>query len=129
MKKTLNVLLILTSLFGYIEWGKDQHSFLFQMEYEIVFGASRAASNFTHPAILIPLLGQLIILFTIFQKTPNRWLTFLGLACLSTIMLLIFVAGIASLNYRIILSAIPFLVTAIFVLRYNWYPDNKISAK
>ncbi|MBK8704259.1 MAG: hypothetical protein IPN33_11995 [Saprospiraceae bacterium] len=129
MKKILNILLILTSLFGYIEWGKDQHSFLFQMEYELIFGAARNASNFAHPIILLPLLGQLTILFTIFQKTPNRWLTFIGLACLSTIMLLIFVAGIASLNYRIILSAIPFLVTGVLVLGYNRNRAEKASAK
>ncbi|NUQ26160.1 MAG: hypothetical protein HUU34_19595 [Saprospiraceae bacterium] len=127
MKKTLNILLILTSLLGYIEWGKDQHSFLFQMEYELIFGAARDASNFAHPIILLPLLGQLIILFTIFQKTPNIWLTFIGLGCLSTIMLLILAAGIGSLNYRIILSALPFVITGILIIRNHWRKMREVN--
>jgi hypothetical protein len=34
-QKLLNLGLIITSLFGHLEWGKDHKMFLFQMEAEI----------------------------------------------------------------------------------------------
>lgn len=116
-KKILNVLLLASSLIGYLEWGKEKSSFLFQMEYDILFGAAWNPSNFLHPLILLPFIGQLVLIVSLFQKTPGKVITLSGVACLSTIMLMILLAGSLAGNFRIVLSSLPFLITAGFVLR------------
>lgn len=124
MKKLLNILLILTSLIGYLEWGKDHQMFLFRMEYEIFFHTPDKDAM-VHPAVLIPLLGQLILLFTVFQKTPSKALTFIGLISLSVLLLFLFFIGATSGNMKILLSTIPFIVTGILVVRAH--RNRKVS--
>jgi len=120
MKKLLNTCLLLTSLIGYLEWGKGQHSFLGQVEYDMIFGVKQHSENFMHPFVLLPLLGQLLLLITLFQKTPTRILTLTGILCLGTIMLMILVVGSLSLNIRIIASALPYTILAIIALVKNF---------
>lgn len=119
MKKILNICLLLSSLVGYLAWGTGQHGFLFQLEYELINKARHNPGSLLHPFVLLPLFGQLLILYTLFQKTPGRIPTLIGLACLSLIMLMILLVGILSLNIKIVASALPFIISAIFVLRLN----------
>jgi len=118
MKRILNICLLLSSLVGYLAWGSGQHGFLIQMEYELIAKGRHDPGSFLHPFILLPLLGQILILYTIFQKTPGRIATLTGLACLSLIMLMILLVGILAMNIKIVASALPFIFTGIFVLRY-----------
>ncbi|MBL0355418.1 MAG: hypothetical protein IPP72_00340 [Chitinophagaceae bacterium] len=120
MKRLLNILLLFTFLLGYLEWGKGNHLFIFQAEAEIFQKAATGIQSILHPFILIPFLGQLIIIYTIFQKQPGRLLTLVGLACLSLIMLFLLFIGIVSFNSKIVASTIPFLIVGILVLRCHW---------
>lgn len=128
MKKLLNLCLVGTFLLGYLAWGKDQHMFLWQAEAEIFSKARHNFSSVLHPFTLVPFLGQLMLLYTIFQKKISRRLTLAGLACLSVLMLLLLVIGLLILNIKIIASTLPFLITGIFVLRYNWRSPGKVPA-
>jgi hypothetical protein len=119
MKQLLNLCLIVSSLFGYLEWGHNMHSFLFQVEYVLILKGKGTPDSFLHPLVLLPLVGQLLLLFTLFQKTPSRLLTYLGLTGLSLIMLMVLVVGVLSRNLGIICSALPFIMVAIFVLKAN----------
>ena len=119
MKKLLNALLILTSLVGYLEWGGGNHGYLFQLEADIFLLASANFLSVVHPFILIPFLGQLLLLITLVQKVPGRLLTFIGMGCLSLIVLMLLLVGLLGMNARIIICALPFLVTAIFVIRLH----------
>ncbi len=118
MKKILNLCLLLSSLLGYLEWGGGQHSFLGQAEFELLFGSS-TTDNFAHPFVLIPLAGQLLLFITLFQKTPSRILTYIGLGSLSLLLLFMFAIGIMSMNFKIIASVIPFIVFGVLVIRAN----------
>ena len=120
MKKLLNLGLILTSLIGYLEWGGGNSEFLFQIEYDLIFGALKDLNNFKHPFVLLPMLGQVLVLITLFQKTPGRTFTFIGLACMSLLMLFILLAGVLGLNPRVILSTLPFIIIGILVVRAHW---------
>ena len=115
-KRILNSLLLVTSLLGYLEWGVDKHSFLFQTEYEILFGEGFKLENFIHPFILLPLFGQLLIAVSLFQKTPSKKLSIFGIIFLSVIMLMILLVGCLSGNFLIILSTIPFITTSVLVI-------------
>ncbi len=66
--KLLNIILIITSLFGYLEWGQDNTSFLFEVEYLVLKNIFTTVESVLHPFILIPLFGQIILFFTIFLK-------------------------------------------------------------
>lgn len=114
--KILNFLLIFTSLFGYLEWGNNNSSFLFQMEYLILTQIFTDIKSVIHPFILLPLFGQLLILITLFQKRPGKVLIFVGIACLGLLLGLMFFIGILGMNLKIIASTLPFILTAIFTI-------------
>lgn len=117
--KLLNALLIFTSLFGFLEWGKDNQTFLFQAEVEILTKLVSDPGSVIHPFTLLPLFGQLLLLITLFQKSPGRILTFLGLAGIGVLLALMFIIGLMSLNVKILLSTLPFLITAFITIRHH----------
>ena len=125
MKRLINICLFLAFLMGYLEWGKNQHAFIFKMETEILVKGFTDFKSIFHPLIWIPFTGQIMILVTIFQKKISRALSLTGLAFLSTLMLLLFIIGLLTLNFKVTGSAIPFLIAVIFVLKYHWKKTNK----
>jgi hypothetical protein len=116
--KLLNALLIISSLFGYLEWGKDNHSFLYEIEAKILIKIFHEPESVLHPFTVLPLLGQILLLFTLLQKRPNRILTFIGIASIGMLLLLMFAIGCMSLNFKILFSTVPFLVLAYFTVRH-----------
>lgn len=118
MKKLLNLCLLLTFLIGYLEWGKNSHLFIFQAEAELFSKALDKPLEVLHPFILIPFSGQLVLLFTLFQKEPGKVLTFISLACLSLLMLLLFLIGLLEMNSKMIVFNLPFIITGIFIFRH-----------
>ena len=116
--KLLNLLLILTSLIGYLEWGKDYKLFLFQVEAEIISKLFINPVSVIHPFTILPLTGQLVLLVTLFQKKPNKVLTFIGIGGLGVLLGLMFVIGLIALKFKILFSTIPFLVIAFLTIRY-----------
>lgn len=116
--KILNSLLIISSLFGYLEWGGNNHQFLFQAEAGIICKFFSEPSSVLHPFVLLPLFGQILLLITLFQKTPNKLLIYMAIGCLGILLAFMFVIGIMSLNFKIILSTAPFLVLAIYTILY-----------
>lgn len=118
--KILNFLLVLTSLIGLLEWGKDNHMFLFEAEAEIIGKLFTDPMSVLHPFILLPLFGQLLLLVTVFQKRPRRVFTIIGLSGLSLLLLLMFLIGVMEVNYKMIFFALPFIIVAILVIRQLW---------
>jgi len=110
--KILNFLLIITSLLGYLEWGIDKHFYLFEIEQQIISDIFKNKSIITHPFVLFPILGQFLLLFTIFQNRPSILLTFIGIICIALLLGFIAAIGIISCRYKILLSTIPFLIFA-----------------
>ena len=117
MKRIINVCLILTSLAGYLEWGTDKSAFLFQTEAEVFRKFFVNPLDVIHPFVLLPLFGQMLLVFTLFQKVPGRTLSLTGLVSLSILMLLLFFIGIISFNWKILISSLPFILTGIYALR------------
>lgn len=116
--KILNLGLILTSLFGYLEWGENNSMFLFQGEWEVLSTLFSDPLSIIHPFTMLPLLGQILLISTLFQKQPGRIRTFLGLGGIGVLLLLIFIAGIMGSNFKIVLSTLPFFVCAFLVVRH-----------
>ena len=120
--KILNLLLVLFSLFGYLEWGENQRQFLFQVEGEVLLKMFQDPATLFHPFVSLPLLGQILLVVTLFQKHPKKWLTYAGIGGIGILLTLMLFIGILNSNFKIILSTLPFLITAIFTI---WYSRKK----
>lgn len=114
--KVLNILLIITSLFGYLEWGIDNKSFLFEAEYEVLSKLFTDPESAAHPFTLFPLSGQILLLITLFQKQPGKMLTYAGIACLGILLGFMFFIGITGPHFKILISTLPFLITVIYTI-------------
>jgi hypothetical protein len=122
-RKILNTCLLCSSLVGYLEWGTDQGGFLFLLEWEVFAKGFQHPMEVLHPFTILPLIGQLLLLVTLFQKTPSKLLSLTGLIFLSLLLLLISFIGVLDFNLKIFASTIPFLVS--FVLSILLYFKNK----
>lgn len=120
MKRVWNILLLLSFQFGYLEWGKDQHLFLFQAIGELYAKARLNPLSVLHPLTILPFIGMLLFLLTIFQKTPSRLITFAGAIGMISIMLIILLIGLVDPNCKMLLSALPFFTFLFFVVKSNW---------
>jgi len=116
-RKFLNAALIFTSLIGYLEWGAGNHSFLFQAEGEVLSKLFTDPMSVLHPFTLLPLFGQIILFLSLFQKTPSKIMTYIGLAGLAVLLFFITLVGVLGMNYKIVLSTVPFIVTSILVVK------------
>ena len=116
-KKVLNLLLIVTSLFGYLEWGTDSHTFMIQAEAEVIGKLLTEPLAVIHPLTVLPMLGQIALLVTLFQKIPNRTLTWFGIASIGLLFAFILLAGLLGMHALVALSTAPFLIIALLTIR------------
>ena len=116
--KLLNTLLLLTSFLGYLEWGKNQNVFLAHAEWDILKKIATSPLSVVHPLIIIPMLSQCLLLFTLFQKKPSKIITYLAIIGLGILFGFISLAGLLSLNIKIVSSTLPFLITALVAIPY-----------
>ncbi len=126
--KWLNLGILITSLLGYHEWGADNKYFIFQMEWEVITKMLADVSAVFHPLIILPMLGQILLLITLFQKEPGRLLTYLGTGMLCVILAFIFLIGLLNLNIKVMVSFIPFILIVTFMIRHHWLRSQKIVA-
>lgn len=126
--KILNFLAILTSLFGFLQWGKGNSMFLFQAEAEVISKLFISPVDVIHPLTILPLIGQVLLLVTIFQKEPSKIITLIGVCALGVLLGLMFVIGLIDLDIKALVSTIPFFITVFFVLRYHKKNVKKTAA-
>ena len=115
--RVLNFLLLATSLCAYLEWGGKQHLFLFQAELMLFSKLMHDPLAVLHPMIVLPFIGQVLLLITLFQKKPNWLYTILSLIFLGVLNVFIFVVGLLSLNMKITIASFPFIVISILILK------------
>ena len=117
--KILNTLLLISSLFGFLEWGQNHKMFLFQIEAEVFSKFLKDPYSLIHPFVILPLLGQVLLLITLFQRNPGKKLTYVGIGGIGILMALIFLVGCLNFNLKILFSTIPFLVIGYITIRYH----------
>lgn len=116
MKRLALSFTIISFFFCYLEWGKDQSSFIYEAAYEVLFQTDSYQSNFSHPLILLPFAGVLILLVLLFQKTPKKRWVIAGMLLPGILVLFILLVGILAGNIKIMVSTLPFLASAVWVL-------------
>lgn len=116
MKQFINLGLLITFLFCYLEWPPNNSAFIFQGEYEIFTNTKNLVSNFTHPLILLGLIAQLILIYAFINPKVSTKLNHLGVIILTPIVLLFFVVGLLSFNFKIMGSTLPFLALVVYYI-------------
>lgn len=114
--KLLNAALIITSLFGYMEWGNGKSAFLFSAEIEVISRLFTDAKSAVHPLTIIPLLGQILLLLTLFQKEPSKVLTYIGIGALGVLLFFLLLIGVIDGNPKMAIAALPFLITSVLIM-------------
>jgi hypothetical protein len=117
MKRLALFSVFVSFLFCYLKWGKDQSSFVYEVVYLILFKQGDPQNSFTHPLILLPFIGELILLFLVFQKAPSKRWAFIGMALPGILVLFLLFIGVISQNVKIVGATVPFLLSAGWVIR------------
>lgn len=117
--KILNFLLIAFSLFGYLEWSGNQHIFLLEAEIEIFSKLFINPKSVIHPFIILPIIAQFLLLITLSQKTPSKKLTYISIFGLGLLLGFVLFVGLVSLNYKIVISTIPFVLLSILTILHH----------
>ena len=108
--KTLILLIFIASFFGYLEWGGENSTFLYQAEWAVFEGLFRAPLSILHPLTVIPIIGQVLLIIAMLRKNPPKYLVIIGIVCIAILFLLMLFVGLLELNWKIILSTFPFLI-------------------
>lgn len=85
--------------------------FLFQGEWDVLTRLVTDPASVAHPFVLLPLVGELLLILTLFQKTPGKWITIIGVGFIGVLLILMFIIGIISFNPWIFGSTLPFVIT------------------
>lgn len=115
--KLLTFLILLSSLLVYLEWSKTERMFLFEIEASILWKLFTDFSSVLHPFIILPFVGQMLLIFSLFQMRLSKWVIYLGISMLSVLIVFIFLIGLLSLHVKITLFAIPFIVLSVLQVR------------
>lgn len=116
MKKIALICTVISFFFCYLEWGGGQSAFLYEVAFAVFNQQDSAADNFSHPLVLLPFLGILLLIYQLFQPAPSRRWTLLGLALPAVLVLFILLVGVLSQNWKIIVFTLPFLASAGWVI-------------
>ena len=122
--KLFHFFLIIASVTGYLEWGDNNRVFVFQAEYDIILKMFTSPSEVIHPLILLPIFGQIILLATLFQNRPKNHLLYLGIGGISILYIFLLIIGILSLNFKILIASLPFLIFSVFTIKYYKNRDS-----
>jgi CHASE1-domain containing sensor protein len=117
MKKAALLAALLSPLFCLLEWGGGNSAFLYEVEYQILFQQENKGESLMHPAVFIPMAGQLLLMMALFQRSPQKRWVYAGLALIGLLVLLVLLVGLLSKNIRIAGSTLPFLASAWWCVR------------
>lgn len=109
--------LILFSLIGYLEWGGGQKSFIVEVEIEILTKLFTDIKSVLHPLVILPFIGQLILITTFIIKSSKVKLIHAGAIAIGLLYVLIFFIGCISLNLKILASSLPYLASYAMYIR------------
>jgi|JI6StandDraft_1071083.scaffolds.fasta_scaffold115729_2 hypothetical protein len=117
------LLLFLTSFIGYLEWG-ERKEFIFQMEFEILQKLVVNPSSIIHPLVVLPLIGQIILLLALFKTNTNKYLVLTGIFGIFLLFAMIFIVGVLSMKFKIMFSVVPFFILALIWLKTHFLRKN-----
>jgi hypothetical protein len=112
--RLVNILLLAGLSICYLEWGKGNSGLLIGIEYELFVQSGRDVRTFTHPFILLPLIGQVLLLVNCCLPQPRKWLTITGIVLPGALVLMVLLVGILAKNPKIIVSTLLFIGVSVY---------------
>ncbi|MEZ5046829.1 MAG: hypothetical protein R2831_07530 [Chitinophagaceae bacterium] len=120
--RTIERLLIIaistTFFFHYLAWGQDQKAYVYEIVQTLFKKGFSQSESFTHPLILMPLLGIIILAIQLFVKLP-RAILYIGIGLMSVLVAFILLAGILSLQPKMVLPPIFFIALVIVYIAFG----------
>jgi len=107
--------LFLFSFIGYLEWGKESE-FIAEIEYDLLLKMGDTPEAFLHPFILLPLLGQIVLLLSFLATKPKFWVVLLASTGIALLFLMLLFIGLLDWNPKITLFTLPFLAFYSFLI-------------
>lgn len=101
--------LFVSSFFGYLEWG-NQSQFIAEIEFNLLIKITQTVEAFIHPFILLPLLGQIVLLISFLLPKPKIWLVIIASSGIALLFLMLLLIGILNSNLKMTCGSFPFLV-------------------
>lgn len=117
MLRIISALLLITFLICYLKWGQDQGGLIIVLEYKLIFEQAKSAESLIHPLVIIPFLGQIILIWNVIRKRPDRRIALGGMISLGILVLMITLVAFLSRNLFMILSIVPFWIVSIILIR------------
>ncbi|WP_462250725.1 hypothetical protein [Ekhidna sp.] len=117
--KLLNIGLLISSLIVYFEWGGDHSTFLYKIEWDLMAKTLSEPTSLLHPFIILPFIGQILLLVTLFQKQSSRKLSLIGMILLGFLIYFVFVIGIFALNFKISGLAFPYVLLSFMSVKHH----------
>lgn len=115
--------MLLSSLMVYLEWGGGQHLFLYETELDVLYRLVTNPNSVLHPLVLLPIVGQILLICALFHSPIKRNLVVLGIIGLSTLLCTILLVGILDTNLKIFASTLPFFLFCVLTLRALFMPS------
>jgi hypothetical protein len=101
--------LFVSSLIGYLEWG-NQRQFIAEIEFNLLLKITQTVEAFIHPLVLLPLLGQSVLLISFLLPKPKIWLVIIASTGIALLFLMLLLIGLLNSNLKITCCSLPFLV-------------------
>lgn len=118
MRRLLSILLIISFQFGYLQWGSNDHMFVFEVEAALISNFASKYRSLLHPFILVPLIGFILHIYNIIKPGIRKRYPLIGIVCLSTLMLMLLFIGLLAQKGKIIVSTLPFIMIAVISVLY-----------
>ena len=97
---------------GYLHWG-DQSAFVWEIESDLFKKLLEEPAQLLHPFIVFPLLGQVVLAFSLFTKLP-LWLELSAIGGIALLYLMLLLVGLLAQDVRIIGFSLPYLLVAVW---------------
>jgi len=115
--------LLLSSLIAYLEWGGGQSTFLFEMEGQLFSDLFHQPEHFAHPLILLPLFGQIVLIYLITKPQAKRIGPLVAIISIGILLVFVLLGALLSWNPLMLISILPFLLISLLWMLY--YPSLK----
>jgi ABC-type uncharacterized transport system permease subunit len=112
---------LLSFLLCHLSWGKGQGGYFWELELEILAGGLR--KDLLHPALLLPFLGQLLLLWSLIAPTIRKRTAFAGIALCGVLVLFLLLIKLLGRETKGIVAAELYIFCSLWILirsKYFW---------
>lgn len=118
IQKRIGLVLIILSFLGcYLEWGQNQHTFVYQVAIDLFRKGFDNKDSFTHPLILLPFAGLLVLIYGLFARQFSKKLFLIGAGMIGLLVFFVLLSGVLSGNLKMLIAPVVFFGSVVGVLR------------